>query len=454
MSKPSFWQGLRNHQTRIWLFAVAGVALIERLVLWCYYRPTFTNDSPTYQHLANSLRNHGFEKYNGTRTPGYPLFLMLTGTEERAYAVQLVLGFCTVLLLFYLGWRITGKYWFGALVALAHILNLGQLFFEAYILTETFSTFLLMLVLAMLAYLIYLPPEQIRLRSIFPVALVISLLNAALAMTRPLFAFLSFWIASFIIVGWRTTSIKFRWGTALLTLLPIVLVIGGWMNFIHTNFKMWGMDSIGGYHLVNHSGVFFEYVPDEYAEIRDTYLQFRAARIAQTGSQVNTIWDSIPALIKVSGLGYYGLARLLGKISMQLILEHPALYLRNVLYGWWWFWLIAIFWAPQAVTNPTLQAALKSVILLERGALFSANMLFIAGSVTALIWRKARTFLRMDAYPCFITITIWLTSILQSLIEHGDNPRFLVPLQSMVVFVALFWIWQIIETIREHPYTR
>jgi hypothetical protein len=37
--------------------------------------------------------------------------------------------------------------------------------------------------------------------------------------------------------------------------------------------------------------------------------------------------------------------------------------------------------------------------------------------------------------------TIWITSIVQSLLDHGDNPRFLLPLQSFVVlWVAWFWL--------------
>jgi hypothetical protein len=33
---------------------------------------------------------------------------------------------------------------------------------------------------------------------------------------------------------------------------------------------------------------------------------------------------------------------------------------------------------------------------------------------------------------------VMISSIVQTLVDHGDNPRFLVPLQ-MVVFVIVFW---------------
>jgi hypothetical protein len=32
---------------------------------------------------------------------------------------------------------------------------------------------------------------------------------------------------------------------------------------------------------------------------------------------------------------------------------------------------------------------------------------------------------------------VWLISILQTLLDHGDNPRFLVPMQMVVIFVVI-----------------
>jgi len=36
-------------------------------------------------------------------------------------------------------------------------------------------------------------------------------------------------------------------------------------------------------------------------------------------------------------------------------------------------------------------------------------------------------------------------SILQTLLDHGDNPRFLVPLQSLVVLWVLWFGWQLLR---------
>jgi hypothetical protein len=38
-----------------------------------------------------------------------------------------------------------------------------------------------------------------------------------------------------------------------------------------------------------------------------------------------------------------------------------------------------------------------------------------------------------------LAASVWATSVVSSLLDHGDNPRFLVPLQTAVIFWAL-WI--------------
>ncbi|MDP3186220.1 MAG: hypothetical protein Q8M58_13210, partial [Anaerolineales bacterium] len=82
------------------------------------------------------------------------------------------------------------------------------------------------------------------------------------------------------------------------------------------------------------------------------------------------------------------------------------------------------------------------------------NLAFIFGSLTLICrvgasQKKIRQTLKMDAFLWFTASTIWLTSILQTLLDHGDNPRFLVPVQSLVVFLVLWWGLQITRRVRK-----
>ena len=100
---------------------------------------------------------------------------------------------------------------------------------------------------------------------------------------------------------------------------------------------------------------------------------------------------------KATGESFYGLSRLVQKISIQLILEHPLLYARNVALGWYWFWKVPVYWSAAAIDNPMLVTLARGLILIERGLLFGINMIFIFGSIALVValkksarWCKSR----------------------------------------------------------------
>lgn len=449
-----------------WLIIVLVVAVLVRITLRINYPLAQSNDTPTYLHLANSLKNHnGFERYNGTRTPGYPILLMAADTDENIYFMQLVMGLLTTLLVFFLAWMVGGRAWFAGIIALAHTLNLGQLFFEAAVLSETAATFFLFCIMSGLAFIYMstgdstnLPepdlslPMSLRFGGFNPlvisISLVIGFLSSAVAMTRPLFAFIPFLGSLFLVFFWRAAPLKIRLGSAFLAVLPSLTVLLLWVNFIYTRFNIVGMDSIGGYHLVNHTTSFFELAPIEYAPIRDSFLEFRAARITTSGSPINTIWDAIPTLMTQTKLNYYSLGRLMGEISRRLIHDHPWLYFQNLALGWWWFWRVGVFWLPENIINLSLRAVAGKLMLAERISLFGINLLFLAGSL-ALLRPRIRQLFKMDVFLWFAVSAVWVTSILQTLAEHGDNPRFLAPLQSLVVLIVGVWLMRSTEFLKQ-----
>ncbi|MBN2386578.1 MAG: glycosyltransferase family 39 protein [Anaerolineales bacterium] len=438
---------MKKFTTRSWLLISLGIAFVERLVLFLTYPLVHYTDSSTYLGLAEMLEA-GWGEYSYIRTPGYPLFLYWLGRDETAiYLVQLALGLLTSLLLFYLGWRISGKGWFGALAALAHSLNLQQLFFEADILSESAATFLLVLTLAGVAWLLYSGSKKPGWLALL-VGLGVGLVGGGLTLTRPQFIFLPFWAAFFILIGWPAARRWKRWVVTVTIGLGAVVLIGWWVLKVHDRFGIWGLTNMTGYHLVQHTGAFFEYVPDEYAAIRETYLEYRALRVAETGQPNNAIWDAIPALMEVSGQGFVPLSQLLAVISTRLILDHPGLYLQSVLQGWGWFWKAPAYWSPESVAVLGLRSVLGGVVLATRGGLFLANLVFILISAV-LLWKKARRFLKLDAFLLFVLGTVWFTSIVSSMLDHGDNPRFSVSIQSLVVVLVIWWIVQFIPSLRK-----
>ena len=435
------------------LIIVILVAVGVRGILWLTYRPVAYSDTHSYRRLANAIHAPQWQGYDGTRTPGYPLVLAFFGPDERVYHAQLVMGLVITLLLFYIGWQVSGKVWFGGALAVAHSLNLGQLFFEADLLSETPTTFWIMLSLAGTAFWLYDPKH----RSIW-LACGLGFTTTAAALTRPLFIYLPFWILLFLLMDvLRLRFILQAVKRTIAFLLPVALLFGLWVNFIHSSFHDWALTTMTGYHMVQHTGSYFEYVPDKYAALRDTYIKYRDAQIAQNGTQANAIWDAIPEMTKVSGMTFFDLNRTLARISTRLILDHPDLYLKDCLEGWWMFWRTPVYWSQASFRTPGIAAVIRPAILIERLVLFGGNLLFITLSLVAAglavrskISAGQRTVMAhlrsiaasMPAFLWCVTGTIWIASILQTLLDHGDNPRFLVPLQSLVVLWVLWTSWQ------------
>jgi hypothetical protein len=112
-----------NIKPRTWLAIVTAVALLERVLLYIFYRPVLYNDTAGYRRTVDAILG-GWAHLDGTRTPGYPVFIALIGTDERVFLAQLALGVLITLLLFFIGWRFTRQGWFAPLAAFACTLNL------------------------------------------------------------------------------------------------------------------------------------------------------------------------------------------------------------------------------------------------------------------------------------------------------------------------------------------
>jgi hypothetical protein len=150
----------------------------------------------------------------------------------------------------------------------------------------------------------------------------------------------------------------------------------------------------------------------------------------------------------VTGLSFYDLSRKLASVSVNLIREHPLLYARTVVKGWWLFWRAPFYWQPEAIASPGLRALFSGLVTAQRGGLVLVNMVFVIASLLVLSWKRARGAARMNPYLWFIGGLIWLSSVAQTLPDHGDNPRFLIPLQSWVVFCVLWLAWSAIQSLK------
>jgi hypothetical protein len=420
-SGPLRWAGL---------LAIGGA--LQRLLLWAAYQPVSYGDTPSYYCLARVLAEWNWPGYDGTRVPGYPAFLALTGLDEqRAWLAQMLLGWMLSLLLFSLVWRATRSAPLAVLGAAAYNLIPGLLLFEANLLSETLTAFLIVAAAWLYQSLELAATTTARLR----LAAILGVIASLAGMVRPLFFFLPVWLAPFVLLG------RGRWTQRAMVGMAFaagpLLILGGWLVVMHSQWGVLSPTAMGGYNLIQHTGWYFEYLPDEHAAIRDTYLRYRDEQLAARGSQTNAIWEAIPEISRVSGLGFYDLSKELQRLSIGLIREHPDLYLRRAVKGWIDFWKAPIYWRPELFRPDWIGPGLQPLALLGRAISLLANLAFLGFSLIFVLLPAARSLFAGQRWLLAVAGMVWMTSLLQALADHGDNPRFLVPLQSLVILVVL-----------------
>jgi hypothetical protein len=419
---------------KAWIAAgsLAAFGVAERVLLWTGYPPIEYSDTEAYVRLGRVLSRWTLDGLDGRRVPGYPAFTALAGGDPLSiYALQLGLGLAISLLLFWMTLRMTRSAGLGLAVGLAYDLIPGQFLFEANLLAETLTAFSLTLSMALLAELLLAGKRGAEVVW----AMLLGIVSALPGLVRPLYFYLPVWLLPFV---WR--SIAGGVGRRVARLAAFVpgpaLLLGGWLWFIYSTYGMISPTVVTGFGLIQHTGAYFEYLPDSDALVRDTYVRLRDERIAARGDQANTIWDAIPELSRASGLGFYDLSREIQRLSVQLIREHPWWYAGSVAEGWVDFWKAPVWWAPEAIGSPATRAAVSAWATAGRLVSLVANGLFLLGTAATVFSRKARLRLGVDSHMVAAAGTVLVSSGLQTLFEHGDNARFLAPAQMLVIYVV------------------
>jgi hypothetical protein len=419
-----------------WGGLLAAVGIIERAVLASTYAPVSYGDSPSYMRLAEVLARSWLKGYDGTRVPGYPAFLALLGLKPVAvWGTQMAIGVAISLLLFYVVLRSTQSAPWAFAAGVLYDVIAAQVLFEANLLSETLTT--LFLVGSLALFLTITPQRGLRRLLLFSAAL--GLAASLAGMVRTLFYFLPVFLMPFVWLAaggdWRR-----RLGAVAALSLPAVLILGGWIAWIHNHYGMLSPSTMSGYNLVQHTGSYFDDLPDSEAAIRDTYIKYRDQRLADRGVQTNAIWDAIPELTEKTGLSFFALSQKMETLSLQLILTHPLHYGRDVVTGWIAFWKAPVYWDPGSVHPAGLKSMYVAWGWLGRGISLMANAAFLVISLLVAASARLRRRWGIDRFLVLMAGTVWVSSIVQTLVDHGDNPRFLVPLQMFVVITVLIAI--------------
>ncbi|MBQ7251675.1 MAG: hypothetical protein IJS32_03630 [Kiritimatiellae bacterium] len=409
------------------LFALI-FSLSIRLAVRKAYGPVAANDSLGYLALADMMRSHDFSGYTAWRTPGYPLLLNLAGcVPGRVALIQCALSSIGIgvlsLVLFQCSHRM------GVSIGLAAFLSisLNLLFPDAYILTESVATFLFTLVVVAVAF-----SERIRgPRTTILFSVVLGCLAAVLVLTRPQYIAIIPVLA--IAPVFRQEGMGFVRRVAfrslpflLAAMLPILALVA--FNKVHTGKAI--LSSTLPFNLSQHTLPFIEaagssdplHLVPEIVRLRDQYWQ-RAQDLDD-----NRAFIPRPGFDPASAYSTYYL-----HLSFVAIGKHPFLYLGSVAKAWSRFWRVSLLYDADYSRNPRLDKRVGKLWPLQKVAWLFVNSMFLLIFPFLLLNALKRRNIGAEEV---IFLMILAVSVLQALVEYGDNSRYAIPVQPSVAFVV------------------
>jgi 4-amino-4-deoxy-L-arabinose transferase-like glycosyltransferase len=430
----------RTQTPRTLFLILLALCLCVRIGHWSTGRPKIYPDTAEYLSVAHAIETGDFTSYTGERTPVYPLFLLLAGADpQRTWILHSILGIASSLLLFSLVFSSTRSPVMALLAGLAQTLSINVIFFEAAILTETLSTFLLLLSLFMVLRILRSAGEGRQAYAFAGVAAGLA------ALVKPLLLFVPFLLFLFLLLSWRSrrTNARTAAGCAAAFLIPAFILVGGWSAFNKASVDYFGTSTLAGYNLTQHTVKFIDDAPPEYASIRDTLIRYRDDRIRTTGSASFAVFDARQSLLQATGTSVAGLSKLLTALAFHQIARHPLAYARSVFESWISFWNVPLYWDQFGLTPYKAGRIVQTLWGWEQRAIFFLRMAFLAiVAVSAFrAMRSGELLHRIHAESgLWIPAAVVLAgSIVQAFLESGENARYSLPFQSLMIACVLMW---------------
>jgi len=418
------------------------MCILVRVITWMVCLPTNQHaDTEEYAALAYRFMTHDFRNYSADRTPVYSFLLLAARLDYRAvWFIQNILGVATSLLLYAIAKDRIRKRGLAFLVGASNSIFLNQLLFEPFLMTETLAAFFLVLSLFLsLRFCRNCEPGR---RGSHTLLLHLGVILGLAALLRPLFLYLPIVYGAYVWAELAETKLRPRQRVSLVArvALPALLLVLGWSAFNYVEAGYFGLTALAGYSLTNHSGAFMELAPDRYATIRDIYLHYRKIQIAALGNNTGTIWKAYPSILQATGYSYVQLSRQLTRLSLWLFVHHPLLYTRHVGLSVRRFWT-PVFYPPTLRANAaSVKGALTMIWSVQAPFLifmYFAFFLATLHSLYSLLIQRQVCLFRFLCLPIALTLG---GCLVQALVEFGENGRYALPYQSLLILVNCSWL--------------
>lgn len=448
--------------------------------IWIKYsvwqlHPQIFNDSPSY--LVPALRLLGGQGYgtqeDGFRQPTFPLYLaILLAPLDRTHlsectdahraaclgraaqfpdgqlglrviaTANILLGFGILLMLYLLGWRLTHSHAVALLFGAGYAWNVTTAFWEQSILTETFSTFVLVAAI-LLTHRALIKIDRTR------IALGITL--TVLGLCYQVFLLYSALVWLMLVLARRPRG----WAEAARRFAPVLLIpaaaIGLWSGWNYIVNGVFTPSTVGGYVLIQMVYPVVQNAPEGYDGITQTLVGYRDAQIREIGSPTGAVFRAWRDMMRETDFTYSQVSSKLTTLSLYLIRHYPSVYLSAVVEAWGRFWQFAFFHLDPIPEGVALAASAFADAALQRALniLFWISPLILGGMAIA----QSRHGQERISHQALFTValmsaTVWFAAVFSSLTTLGDNSRYRVPVMPLQYGVVVFMGWALLQFAR------
>jgi hypothetical protein len=367
------------------LIAFAGYAA------WWPNAPISTSDTPSYMRVAADLKHLSLTEFH-QRTPGYPLLLLLTGSEQAPtrtlfYAtlgIQLVAVLMLGFLLYRLG--ISRK-----LTVLFFLIALSPPYIapSAYAMTESASIFAVMA--AFLAAVLWLSGRKWIFLLLFAIAATYA------AFVRPTFQMMvPVMGVALLAAHWAGWTAGFRLRRLLASLLIAgALTFSGMGAYSLLNYRRFGhfdTSSMSANSFSSKVASVLEFLPDQYAPLRTVLVKHRDNLITEpfrnhTGQDY--IYRAMPDLLKMYGGDRIKALDAVKQASIYLIKAKPFTYVHESMK------LVASYWMPNdydvrgldhgpgRAASALVQVTVSGVFLLQTIVILGLVLVYVTARIAA-----------------------------------------------------------------------
>ena len=361
--------------------------------------------------------------------------MLLNLIDDRfIWIFQSLLGIFNSFIIFYVMKKLTeDKIAFFSAVAFS--LSLNILFAESALLSETTATFFLLLTL--LAFSKYIDNKTRY------YLLQIGLFSSLAVLTRPIMIVLipAFLLTLFLVLINDNYGKRFILIHLFYFLIPVLIILFSHSFFNRVQVGQFNITTLTGFNLSNHSGAFVENCQDpEYQQIKEILIDYRY----KMGTHRWGAMEAQNELMQRTGLSYSELSQKLTMMSLKLFIQNPFLYLKSVVISFINYWGAGNVWDVQKISPGYIQSIFEYLWLPQKIILITINLMFII-SLALLIVIKRKLYVVRDPIMLVIFLVIVFSSILQALVESGENTRYKLPFQPLILIFVIKIIYEVIH---------